>query len=148
LRLRLLVRAFRRPPVETAEIALKESTAVFSGEVIDLEEHDTGSVVTLQASEVWKGPQRDTFEVTTSIMCDYPFKEGKEYLVYAGQGYGKPSMSVSLCGDTQPISEPEDLEAIRLADTSGILPGSGVPGLAGLTATDALLLMRRLLQIR
>jgi hypothetical protein len=148
LRLRLLVRVYGRPPVETAESALKESTAVFSGEVINIEEHVAGSVVTLQASEVWKGPQRDAFEVTTDIMCEYPFKEGQEYLVYAGQGLGKQSMSVSLCGDTNLISEPEDLEAIRLADTSGIVPGSGVLGLAGLTATGALLLMRRLLQIR
>jgi hypothetical protein len=40
------------------------------------------------------------------------------------------------------------VQALRLVDTSGIVPGYGVLGLASLTATAAFLLMRRLLKIR
>jgi hypothetical protein len=147
-------------PVETAEDALKESTAVFSGEVIKKEEVDKevtypdGEKVivpvtkfTLRTSEVWKGPKRETIAVFSGSMCGYPFEKGQRYLIYAEQGsFGKQSLDVSLCSETQQISEPDDLKAIRLADTSGIVPGYGALGLAGFTATAAFLLMRRLLK--
>ena len=152
-------------PVEVAESALKDSSAVFSGEVIKKEkvgrevtypDNEKQIVpvpkITLRTSEVWKGPEQETIAVFTSgssSMCGYPFEKGKDYLVYADQGsYGKQSLSVSLCSQTQQISEPDDLKEIRLADTSGIVPGYGALGLTGLTATAAFLLMRRLLEIR
>jgi hypothetical protein len=157
-------------PVEVAESALKDSSAVFSGEVIKIEkvgkevtssdnEKEIMPVpkITLRTSEVWKGPERETIAVYTAgygttiidSVCGYPFEKGKDYLVYASKGsYGKQSLSVSLCSQTQQISEPDDLKEIRLADTSGIVPRNGVLGLAGLTATAAFLLMRRLLEIR
>ena len=57
---------------EQAKQALSDSAAVFSGEVVDLEKevaatasHPGTVTVTLQVSEVWKGPQRETLEVST-----------------------------------------------------------------------------------
>ena len=57
---------------QQAKQALSDSAAVFSGEVVDLEKevaatasHPGTVTVTLQVSEVWKGPQRETLEVST-----------------------------------------------------------------------------------
>jgi hypothetical protein len=151
---------------ESAERALKDSTAVFSGEVIKKEEvhktvtwgdneQDTAPVtkVTLRTSEVWKGPKRETIVVFTGNLfypaIPYTFEKGQGYLVFAQQSpYDNLSLFVDGCGETMPISEPDNIKALWLADTSGIVPGSGVLGLAGLTATAAFLLMRRLLKIR
>jgi hypothetical protein len=162
-------------PQERAREALSGSTAVFSGEVVEFEKPppDTAMVegtmltvmgdagreatVTLQASEVWKGPRQQTVTITTeadsSMGCGYPFEEGQEYLVYAT---GKEP-SVSLCSETKPLSEADaDLEALgegqkpedvsALSDTSGALSTTAVIGLAGLTVTVSFLLAMRLLR--
>src|ERR687893_1665026 len=84
---------------ERAERALNDSTAVFSGEVVEVEKppppttmkmaRQSEATVTLRVSEVWKGPEQGTLEVRTHSQgsaCGYHFEEGKEYLVYA---YGK-----------------------------------------------------------
>jgi hypothetical protein len=47
------------------------------------------ATATLRVSEVWKGPERETLEVSTSSQeaaCGVPFEEGQEYLVYAYGG--------------------------------------------------------------
>lgn len=107
-----------------AERALADSEAVFSGEVAEVEERPTIRMwgingvrtfrVTLRASEVWKGPQRETLEVSTprdGMSCGYPFKEGQEYLVYAYTG--KQGLEVDLCNGTQRLTEAEaDLEVL------------------------------------
>ena len=149
---------------ESAESALKDSTAVFSGEVIKKEEvhktvtwgddqQDTVPVtkVTLRTSKVWKGPKSETIAVFTSDnlypVVGYTFEKGQGYLVFAQQGpFGKQSPFVDGCGETMQISEPDNIKTLWLADTSGIVPGYGALGLAGLTATAAFLLMRRLLK--
>ena len=130
---------------EIVKEQLEESRAVFSGEVQDIDE-DNGKV-TLQTISVWKGPDRDTFEVSNSDMCGYQFEEGQEYLLYADH-YPDQGLSVDLFNATLLSEAGEEVQALRLVDTSGIVPGSGVLGLAGLTATGAFLLMRRLLKIR
>ena len=140
-------------PKERAKSGLKYSGAVFSGEVQDT--NNENGKVTLRTIDVWKGPQRETLEVINSgATCSYPFKQGREYLVYADPDQGivgapDQGLYVNLCGDTMPLSEAsEDVQALSLVDTSGIVPGYGALGLAGLTATTAFLLMRRLLKIR
>lgn len=100
--------------------------------------------VTLRVSEVWKGDVGKTLRVTTSADsgagCGYPFEEGKEYLVYAGE-----DASVSLCSETKPLSSAgADLEALgtgerpknggTLPDTSG---GLSVPALIWLAVLMA-----------
>ena len=137
---------FMGTPQEHVKQELEESRAVFSGEVQDITKfNDEGyQTVTLRTIDVWKGPHRDTLEVTQGNLCPYTFEEGQEYLVYADQG-----LSVNLFSGTTLLSDAsEEVQALRLVDTSGIVPGYGVLGLASLTATAAFLLMRRLLKIR
>jgi hypothetical protein len=137
---------FMGTPQEHVKQELEESRAVFSGEVQDITKwnHEGYQTVTLRTIDVWKGPHRDTLEVTQGNLCPYTFEEGQEYLVYADQG-----LSVNLFSGTTPLSDAsEEVQALRLVDTSGIVPGYGVLGLASLTATAAFLLMRRLLEIR
>jgi hypothetical protein len=144
--------------------ALSSSAAVFSGEVTAIERkeaaasHHPGTVtVTLRVSEVWKGPQRSTLEVTTPSQdgaCRYPFEEGREYLVYASGGR---DLMVSLCSPTTPLSKAgADLTALgngekpdssdALTATSGIVPVHVVVGLAGLTMVASFLVMVRLVR--
>jgi hypothetical protein len=137
---------FMGTPQEHVKQELAESRAVFSGEVQDITKwnHEGYQTVTLRTIDVWKGPHRDTLEVTQGNLCPYTFEEGQEYLVYADQG-----LSVNLFSGTTLLSDAsEEVQALRLVDTSGIVPGYGVLGLASLTATAAFLLMRRLLKIR
>jgi hypothetical protein len=126
---------------------ISSSEAVFSGEVVGVDKGSQISTVTLQASEVWKGPQRETLEVHTALFgasCGYPFKEGEEYLVYAYTG--KQGLEVDLCNGTQRLTEAEaDLEVLGagkkptggevLSDTSGGLSAGALVGLAGLAAS-------------
>jgi hypothetical protein len=137
---------FMGTPQEHVKQELEESRAVFSGEVQDITKwnHEGSQTVTLRTIDVWKGPHRDTLEVTQGNLCPYTFEEGQEYLVYADQG-----LSVNLFSGTTLLSDAsEEVQALRLVDTSGIVPGYGVLGLASLTLTAAFLLMRRLLKIR
>jgi hypothetical protein len=137
---------FMGTPQEHVKQELEESRAVFSGEVQDITKwnHEGYQTVTLRTIDVWKGPHRDTLEVTQGNLCPYTFEEGQEYLVYADQG-----LSVNLFSGTTLLSDAsEEVQALCLVDTSGIVPGYGVLGLASLTATAAFLLMRRLLKIR
>jgi hypothetical protein len=97
--------AIEGSPEERAKEAIADSDAVFSGEVVELDKQppDTDMVegtmltvtggggrkatVTLRVSEVWKGPKQRTVRFTTpvadGISCAHPFKEEREYLVYA-----------------------------------------------------------------
>ena len=150
---------------ERAERALADAAAVFSGEVLDVEKDLPSSSVTLRVSEVWKGKQRETVEVSTAggpaagAACGYPFKEGQEYLVYAYWGpHGsppQPGLKVDLCTETKPLSEARaDLDALGngeaqggggvLSDTSGGFPPLGIVGMMGLAvaAVSLVLLMR------
>jgi hypothetical protein len=152
-------------PQERAQRALKESTAVFSGQVVNIGTGEPGGAwrpatvtVSFQVSEVWKGPQPETLEVSTprdGASCGYPFKEGQEYLVYA---YGKEELfKVSLCSETKPLSEASaDLEALgngesmggggALVDTSGGFLGFWIIGMLGLAmaAVSSVVLLRLL----
>ena len=157
---------------EIAKQALSDSAAVFSGEAVAVEERGLTSTatttVTIRVSEVWKGPMRGTLEVTTptdETACGYPFEEGREYLVYAGQGFKeetgrvgrRPSdlKRVDICSETKPLSEAgADLEALGegerpgddepLPDTSGGFPPLGIIGMMGLAvvAVSLVVLMR------
>ena len=143
---------------EITEQALSDSAAVFSGEVADVEKQGSTATVTLRVSEVWKGPEQGTLEMSTPSQepaCGYPFEEGQEYLVYA---YGKEGpFKVDLCSETKPLSKAgASLQVLEdgqrpggepLPNTSGGVAGLGVVGLAGVTAAVAtLLFLKRLLR--
>jgi hypothetical protein len=171
--------AIEGSPKERAEEALADSNAVFSGEVVDLEKAppDTEMVegtmltvmggggreatVTLRVSEVWKGPQQQTVRFTTpvadGISCAHPFKEGREYLVYANGGQ---DLRVGGCSETKSLPEadvdlallgngggkPKDGTDKPLSDTSGGVPVGAMFGLAGLAVTGSFVLAMQLLR--
>jgi Tissue inhibitor of metalloproteinase len=144
--------------------AISSSDAVFSGEVVDLQTGTSASRIfgpsdtaTLRVSEAWKGTDQSTLEVSTPSQgsaCGYPFEEGQEYLVYA---YGKQDLKVDACGATAVLSEAgEELAVLgngekprssdALTDTSGVVPGGAVVGLAGLAMAASVLVMVRLMR--
>jgi hypothetical protein len=137
---------------------------VFSGEVVDIGEGPPirmmgsrlpSSRATLRVSEVWKGPEQETLEVSTPVSgsaCGYPFKEGQEYLVYAD---GKQELKVDICSETKPLSKAGvNLQALRnsqrpkdgapLSDTSGGISVGMMAGVAGLGMAASFLLIVRL----
>lgn len=149
---------------EIVERALSSSEAVFSGEVMDFEKGTDSSIygsietVSLRVSEVWKGPERGTIQVSTPTQgsaCGYPFKEGQEYLVYADEG--KQGLQVNACGPTKPLSEAQaNLEVLgagknptggeALSDTSGVVSAGAMVGVAGLVMAASLLVVVRLVR--
>jgi hypothetical protein len=119
------------------------------------------STATLRVSEVWKGSERETLEVSTSSQegaCGYPFKEGQEYLVYA---YGGQGLETDLCSQTKPLSEAgADLAVLSnssekpkdgshdeaLSDTSGGVSVGAMVGMAGLVMAASMLMVVRLVR--
>ena len=160
--------AIESNPKERAKEAMSDSEAVFSGEVAEVKEGPPTKMmgmsgvrtsrVTLRASEVWKGPQRETLEVSTprdSMTCGYPFKEGQEYLVYAYTG--KQGLEVDLCNGTRRLAEAKaDLEVLgdgerptggeALSDTSGGVSAGAMVGVAGLVMAASVLVVVRLVR--
>ncbi len=143
---------FGGSPQQRAERMLDESAAVFAGKVVDLKrdfkQGSYGSVnkVSFRVTEVWKGPKRETLELTTPSQgsaCGYFFSKGQTYLVEAT---GKKSLDTSICSETKPLSEASELlEALGngeapgeggsvLVDTSGGFPPLGIIGMIGLGA--------------
>ena len=168
--------AIEGSPKERAEKAIAGSDAVFSGEVVELEKPppdtemvegtmltvvgggDRKATVTLRVSEVWKGPGQQTVRFTTpvadGISCAHPFKEGREYLVYAN---GVQDLDVGGCSETKPLSAASaDLALLGdgekpeaggvLSDTSGGVSGPAMAGLAGLAIAASLLVVARLVR--
>jgi hypothetical protein len=148
---------------ERAERALSSSEAVFSGEVAAIERDQMGPFggvdeVYFRVSEVWKGPKRETLELTTQSqgsVCGYHFEEEQEYLVYA---YGKQDLKVGACGTTKQLSKAdEDLALLGngekptdggddLTDTSGGVSVRAMVGIAGLAMVASLLVVVRLVR--
>jgi hypothetical protein len=147
-----------------------DASAVFSGEVMNIEEGSSTRMfgmsvpsrrITLQVSEVWKGPQTETLEVNTprdGATCGYSFKVGQEYLVYA---YGKEeALKVDLCSQTRLLSRADEHlrvlgngrssgDGAVLSDTSGGFPRLDTVGMLGLAvAVVSWVLLMRLVRIR
>jgi hypothetical protein len=153
--------SFGGSPQQRAERMLDKSSAVFAGKVVDLKKNQKGPLggvdkVSFRVSEVWKGPNRETLDLTTQSQgsaCGYHFSEGREYLIDAT---GK--MSVSLCSETEPLSEASELVVAlgngetpgkgskALTDTSGGLSVRAMVGLAGLVMAASLLVVVRLVR--
>jgi hypothetical protein len=99
--------------------ALKESTAVFVGRVVEIEENQANQFsfgAIFEIHRAWKGIESDmpVVRVTTGISgdtCGYGFQENKEYLVYA---YGDPKeLATSICSRTMTADNSQpDLTAL------------------------------------
>lgn len=98
---------------KTPQEALAESTAVFSGRVIELYDIDQHYYQALfDVQESWKGIDDEPVTINTSTSgdtCGYNFQEGNDYLVYAhGQTQpigGKPELGTGICSRTAPVSD-------------------------------------------
>ena len=153
---------FGGSPQQRAERMLDKSSAVFAGKVVDIDRDQKGPLggvdkVSFRVSEAWKGPERETLELTTQsqgIACGYFFSEGREYLVYA---YGKQDLKVDACGDTKQLSKAdEDLALLgngekptdgdALTDTSGGVSVRAMVGIAGLAMVASFLVVVRLVR--
>jgi hypothetical protein len=112
-------------PVES----LQKSAAVFSGEVVDVDENFTpGSSgphlgpVTFDVKESWKGVSEDPLVVHGygyGPDCGIGFTVGDRYLVYAYRGgeLGDGPLETSICGGTKPLTDAAtDLVALGAAE--------------------------------
>ena len=132
-------------PELTPRVAAREADMVFVGTVVSKEEkayHGTPRIfTTFEVSAVWKGPPRETVVLTrrSGIVpgpaCQYVFRRGPEYLVYA---YERPLMpeepraeeersmspvitayATSTCTRTRHVAGAQaDLRALRGTDLS------------------------------
>ena len=106
------------PPPPPRE-ALKGSTAVFSGKVVEVKRHDDFRLaVEFAAEESWKGIDARKVVVYTAnngAACGVNFEKGKRYLVYATEvpqgDEGKKALSTNLCTRTAKLADAkEDLK--------------------------------------
>lgn len=114
--------------------AFEKATAVFSGEVVSLDR----LTVRFRADKIWKGGEageivmltgtRENSDGTvTSSSCDYGFKKGERYLVYA---YGpRGELKTHSCSRTALLKhaegEMEGLDEITPHKTVGAEPEQG-----------------------
>lgn len=94
------------PPQDEFE----RNDAVFSGKVTSVMTDQDGSIVKFDVDRAWKGLSENNVTVVTAnseASCGYPFKEGKEYLVYA-RGSNENTLSASLCSRTAPAADAYD----------------------------------------
>ncbi len=119
----------------TAEQALQQSSAVFSGKVIEIYRPFLDRIgitrshthrVRFEITKPWKGVKSKEFVVTTRLSgeaCGYPFERGKEYLVYVVDTSG--DIETGICTGTREIagaeSEMKELDVL-LQSTSDRLP--------------------------
>jgi Tissue inhibitor of metalloproteinase len=113
---------------------LRTSDAVFSGEVVDIDESDLSrgpwprlGKVTFDVSEVWKGVSEEPVAVYgqgPEATCGIDFEEGESYLVYAYRSSGGGALQTDLCNETKPLAAAErDLQLLGPPDAT--LPGTG-----------------------
>lgn len=89
--------------------ALEEATAVFAGEVTNLETNQGQLDITLAIQQVWKGDLGPTVAVqtpSTTAMCGYSFELGRVYLVYASDRNGR--LQTNQCSRTTRLSQATD----------------------------------------
>lgn len=111
------------PP--SADVALSEATAVFSGEVVKVKKHKDlhGKTIHFKVHEIWKGIDSTTITVFTgndSASCGIDFTVGVEYLVYANamDPDSDSSLTTSLCDRTVELANAvEDLTLIGEGQT-------------------------------
>jgi hypothetical protein len=97
--------------------AYKDSTTVFSGEVVEIKQESGKYYITVlfKVNKSYKGKSFATLKVSTGRGggdCGYPFKVGEKYLVYA---YGKADdeLGSSICSRTSLLADTEDLKILQ-----------------------------------
>ena len=93
-------------PPPAPKVALKNASAVFSGEVrkITTSKKDYIHTVEFKVLKSWKGVKGKTVKVTTALdgaACGYGFTKGEKYLVYANGGQ---PFRTSICTRTKSLN--------------------------------------------
>jgi len=101
--------------------AFEKSTAVFSGEVIEIDKNDSSNIKTVKfdVQRVWKGVSGNQTTVITGsgdANCGYPFVMNETYLIYA---VGDPLYTQSCGRNTLFADSYDDLRVLG--------PGTEVP---------------------
>jgi hypothetical protein len=122
--------------LEPLEEHLRTSDAVFSGEVVGIDENDLSpgvgpslGKVTFDVSDVWKGVSEESVAVYgqgPEASCGIDFEKGESYLVYAyrSNGDGAHPLETDLCNATKPLEAAQgDVRVLGPPDTT--LPGTG-----------------------
>lgn len=103
----------RQPP--PPKTALKQSAAVFAGEVTAIEPAGRQLSVTFKITTTWKGTKGKTITVKTnasSAACGCSFKKGTKYLVYCPKSKAR-TLSTNLCTRTKAYAAAKaDLKAL------------------------------------
>jgi hypothetical protein len=102
------------PVKKQVQAAFTGSTAVFSGEAVEIRESATDKntvLVRFKATQSWKGEFMKEITIATakeSSMCGYSFEVGKKYLIYANGS--KVELSVDNCSRTTGLTNNGDVK--------------------------------------
>jgi hypothetical protein len=89
------------------ELEFALATAVFVGEVLEIEDVQNGSTVVFSVQKMWKGAGSNTVVIRTKNQgCAFSFRKNESYLVYAVEDGG--DLRTTKCSRTVPIAYGSD----------------------------------------
>ncbi len=104
------IRPFENPTLkQEVNWYRKNAKAIFTGEVIEIKKipqtHSNGVIVKLVVENFWKSPvPKEIIIANSGTSCDYFFKTGKSYLIYAFSLSDK-SISTNLCSGNKALQD-------------------------------------------
>lgn len=109
---------------QTVQEAIESSVAIASGTIVNSKRRIYNSRDRMEVKQQWKGEPRETLVFQSEGACDFRFKEGREYLVFA---HGDPSygyLKVSVCSPTREVQDVSDKtwKALEASQQVHILP--------------------------
>jgi hypothetical protein len=130
------------PPPDVAE-ALAQSTAVFEGQVTQLNTTADELEVTLRVTRAWKSVDTETIRVRTrkdTAACGVEFAMGKVWLVYANQTTDQDSaiaLQVLRCGRSRLAAEAGDDFTVLGLGVVPVAPREPAPAAVDASAAGA-----------
>lgn len=130
------------PPPEAAE-ALAQSTAVFEGQVTQLNTIADELEVSLRVTRAWKGVDTETIRVRTrkdTAACGVEFAMGQVWLVYSNQTTDQDSaiaLQVLRCGRSRLAAEAGDDFTVLGLGVVPVAPREPAPAAVDASASSA-----------
>jgi hypothetical protein len=92
---------------KSAKVALKQSAAVFSGEVLEMKNGGNYMEARLRVERSWKGVEAEQVSVSADNTVESPhYRVGEKYLVFAGVREGK--LFTGNCSRTKRLEYAEE----------------------------------------